>query len=215
MYGLLISLAIIISLLLSDKFAKKRGLNTEMLWEGSFWTILFGIIGARIYHVIDFWDAYSQNIVAIFRIWSGGLGIFGALLFGGLAFVVYLNKKGENVWDWLDIIAIPLPLAQAIGRWGNYFNNELLPYAIYESLADFTLFLVLLFLQKKKLVSGTLFLVYLAGYSVIRFLLEPLRQEAWQIAGLNVAQSISILLLLIVALRLWKLKKEKNVVSSG
>ena len=210
MYGLLISFAVIASLLLSEKFVRKKELNSELFWEGSFWAILSGIVGARIYHVIDFWEVYSQNISAIFRVWHGGLGIFGALFFGGIAFVLYLNKKKENIWNWLDVVAIPLPFAQAVGRWGNYFNNELIPYAIYESLADLGLFLVLIILQKKKLISGYLFFIYLIGYSVIRLFLEPLRERSWEIANLNVAQSISILLVLIASLMLWKLKQKNS-----
>lgn len=209
MYGFLITFSILVGLVIAEKNVEKKGLDKDLFWQGAFWTILFGVIGARLYHVIDFWDIYSSNLTSILTIWQGGQGIFGAIIAGGVTIVVFLKGKKQNIKAWLDIPALPLPLAQAIGRWGNYFNGELIPYAIYESFADVVLFLILLKLSKKNLPPGNLFITYIIGYSTIRLFLEPLRVNPWTIANLNVAQVISILLLLtsVMLLKKWDLKQ--------
>lgn len=211
MYGLLITFAILTSLVITEKNIGKAGLDKNIFWQAAFWAILFGVLGARLYHVIDYWEIYSTNPTAVLTIWHGGVGIFGALLAGGAALAIFLGRKGQDIKNWLDIIVIPLPLAQAIGRLGNYLNNELVPYVIYESLANLVLFLILLKLSRKATLPGTKLITYVIGYSTIRLLLEPLRANPWIIANLNVAQVISILLLLVsIALLIkWKPKQEK------
>src|SRR3990167_5494805 len=196
MYGILISLGILTSALYCDHIAKKKGLNSNILWEGLLAGLIFGIIGARLYHVLDLYSFYSQNPIRIFQIWNGGLGIYGGLFAGILAFIIYLKIKKERVLNWLDISAVGIPLAQGIGRWGNYFNKELLPYSIYESLFDIILFLVLSYLIKsRKIKSGIIFSSYLIGYGIIRIVLEKTRQGVWNIHGIDVAGFISLILI--------------------
>jgi len=197
MYGLTITFAIFVCLILVEKEVQKKGLDKETLWQVVFWTILAGIIGARAYHVIDFWEVYSTNPVSILHLWQGGLGIYGAIIAGTATAATLLIRSGQNAKEWLDVFAKYIPLGQAIGRWGNYFNNEHLPYAIYESLANLILFILLLVLSRRNFRSGIIFTFYLAGYAIIRFLLEPLRSDPWLIANLNVAQVVSILVLLV------------------
>ena len=196
MYGLIITLAIFVAVILAEKDVERNGLNKDIYWQTIFWTILLGIIGARAYHVIDHWELYSKNLVSILYVWQGGLGIYGALLLGSVTATVLLKRSGQNIREWLDIFAKVLPLGQAIGRWGNYFNNEHMPYAIYESIANLGLFFILTKLSKKDLRPGIIFTSYLTGYATIRFFLEPIRANSWTIANLNVAQVVSILLLL-------------------
>jgi phosphatidylglycerol:prolipoprotein diacylglycerol transferase len=135
LYGFFISIGIFLSLTFAQKLIKKK--DEEILWGLAFWAIIFGIIGARIYHVIDFYKFYSVNPVEILKIWNGGLGIWGALAGGALGITVYLKIKKEEILPWLDIVATVTPLAQAIGRWGNFFNKEIfgkpttLPWGIY------------------------------------------------------------------------------------
>lgn len=201
-YGLLIAFGILAAILFAEKLAREKNLNAELFWRATFWTIIFGIIGARLYHIIDFWEIYGRNLWLIPQIWHGGLGIFGALIAGGVFLIIFLKKHKQNVWLWLDIFALPIPLAQAIGRLGNYFNHELLPYAIYEASANLVLFATLILLNKRlkiKKVHGNIFLTYLIGYSIIRLFLERFRTDSWTVSGLNVAQFISILLVLVSA----------------
>lgn len=212
MYGFLVSFGILSALLISEKIAKREKRNIDLLWEMSFWVIIVGVIGARLYHVLDYLPYYLENPIKIFLIWHGGLGIIGGLLFGFLTSIIYLKIKRQDVMSWLDILVVGIPLAQAIGRWGNFFNKELygiktnLPWGIYEkelgyrvhplflyeSLLNLILFFILL---KTKGRLGTRFFIYLAGYSVIRFFLEFLRDRTWIVYNLNVAQVISILIL--------------------
>lgn len=194
MYGLVIGIGIFISILFAEKLVKDAGLNEKVLWKSAFWMILFGIIGARIYHVIDYWDVYAINPSKILALQEGGMGIFGGIIAGLLALIIYTSKLKEPVWKWLDIVGVVAPLGQSIGRWGNYFNNELMPYSIYESLLNLTLFLMLLKLKNKiKESSGIIFSIYLLGYGTIRLFLENIRINSWEINGINVAQGISIL----------------------
>ena len=235
MYGILISLGILVAALSAEKLAFEKKLKIDFLWNSLFWAIVVGILCARIYHVISLWEYYSLNIAEIFKIWEGGLGIWGGI-FGGVGFFILFAKiKKEPLLKWLDVAGVCLPLAQAIGRIGNFFNQELygpptkLPWGIYikpenrlpkvalfdkfhplflyESLLNLVLFGILYKLAKKNPRKGTLFLGYLIGYGSIRFLLEPLRLETWKISGLNVSQTISILVVLIGILCLFTLHR--------
>jgi prolipoprotein diacylglyceryl transferase len=175
MYGLTIALGIIICIFLTEKLCKNKGLDTSILWELSFWLILVGVVGARVYHVVDMWEAYSQNLIAALYVWNGGVSIFGALLAGIPTAALYLRSKKQNVLEWLDIFSVVAPLGQAIGRWGNVFNNELMPFALYESAADLVLFGLLYLIYRQKPRSGIVLAVYLIGYLLIRILLQPFR----------------------------------------
>jgi phosphatidylglycerol---prolipoprotein diacylglyceryl transferase len=174
-YGIIISLAILISSLLAENLVNKRGKDPLLLWDGLFWTILIGVIGARLYHVIDYWSYYSQDLVKILMFWKGGLGIIGGIIAGTITFAVYLKIKKENVFEWLDIAGLVVPLGQGLGRFGNIWNKELLPFAYYEMGCDFLLFIVLWLLQKRVKKKGGIFLLYIIVYSLIRLLLQPYR----------------------------------------
>jgi phosphatidylglycerol:prolipoprotein diacylglycerol transferase len=125
--------------LLASNEVKKRGEDPEHIFGILILALPLGLIGARLYHVISSWDFYSHNLGLIFAIWKtgGGLGIFGAVVGGILGLYIYIRWKRLSILQWLDICAPPLILGQAIGRWGNFFNQELyghptnLPWAIY------------------------------------------------------------------------------------
>ncbi|MEK7595627.1 MAG: prolipoprotein diacylglyceryl transferase [Patescibacteria group bacterium] len=140
MYGIVVTLGILISLWLCEKDWQEIDKNPEEMWDLTLIMIVFGIVGARIFHVIDYWEIYSGDYKLIFELWNGGLGIFGAVVGGLLGLVVFsiLNRYTfQKVLKILDIVAYGLPLAQFIGRWANYFNNELygkptnLPWKVY------------------------------------------------------------------------------------
>lgn len=196
MYGVLISFGILLALLHTELLAKKESLDTNFLWKTSFWVIVFGLIGARLYHVIEYWSYYVVDPVKILSIWNGGMGIIGGIIFGTATLIYFLKKTNQPKLKWLDLITLNIPLAQAVGRWGNFFNKELIPYAIYESLLDIILFLFLLVLKsKKKTKPGTIFFVYLMGYSIIRIVLETTKSTVWVINGWSVVQIISAFIL--------------------
>jgi len=177
LYGITISLSIFLCILITQKLVVKYKKNEEIFWGLSFWTILCGILGARIYHVLDYFDYYRYHQLDIFKIWNGGMGIWGGIFGGTLGAITYLKIKGEKIFPWLDIISVVTPLGQSVGRWGNFFNKEIFglpttlpwgiyiepekrpveflnyskfhPLFIYESILNFILFLFLLILYKK------------------------------------------------------------------
>ena len=136
-YGLIIALAVLAAGGMVFWEAKRKGQKPEHVLNTLFWGLIGGLAGARAYHVIHEWDFYSKNLLLIFNLWRGGLGIYGALLGGSLAVFVFTKIKDLNFLKWLDIAALGLPLGQAIGRWANFINQELygyptdLPWKIY------------------------------------------------------------------------------------
>ena len=134
-YGIMLVIGIIAAMLLARIEAKRRGENPDHIYTAMLFMVPLGFIGARAYHVIDQWSYYSQNPAEIFG--GAGLGIFGAVIGGAIGGIIYTKWRKLNTLRWFDICAPGLILAQAIGRWGNYFNQEVygkpsdLPWAIY------------------------------------------------------------------------------------
>lgn len=221
MYGILISLGSIGAFFIVEGIVKKRELDLRIFYNSINAAIIFALLGARLYHVIHYWSLYKNFPFLIIQVWKGGLGIFGALIGGVIGIYISLTKAGvkrKEMLEWLDIFAVGIPFIQAIGRWGNYFNKEIqgtetsLPWALkmegkfqhplflYESVLNFILFLILLWMEKRQqgkgIKKGTILFSYLLGYGLIRFFLEFLRVESWKINGINVAQGISIILII-------------------
>lgn len=123
-YGIIITSAIIIGLLLVEDRVKKTNQNVEKYYEFTIFAVIMSIIGARLYFVIFSWDTYKDNIWKVFNLREGGIAIYGAIIFGVLATVIFakLNKMKFSVI--VDTCAPSLILGQAIGRWGNFFNKE-------------------------------------------------------------------------------------------
>lgn len=146
-YGVLIMLGVLAAAWLCDKDAKRRGQNTDIVWDVLVWLLIGGIVGARIWHILTPPPSMvAQGITTMYylthpldalAIWKGGLGIPGAVIGGAIAMYIYARQHRISFPLWLDIIAPGLALAQAIGRWGNFVNQELygapsnLPWAIY------------------------------------------------------------------------------------
>ena len=133
LYGLMIGLGVLVGAWVASKKDKK-------IWDCLVWVIGGGIIGARLYHVVDWWSYYSQHLSQIPAVWQGGMGIYGGILGGILGLWIYTRRREEpnlRLLKLLDVGALGLPLGQAIARWGNYFNQELyglptnLPWGIY------------------------------------------------------------------------------------
>ena len=123
-YSIMLFLAILFGSNVAIDEAKKHGFSEDFMVNMLFLAIVLGIVGARVYYVIFNFDYYLTNPLEIFEIWNGGLAIHGGIL-AGLLFTIYYCKKHEmNLWKILDIIVVGLIIAQAIGRWGNFFNSE-------------------------------------------------------------------------------------------
>ena len=124
-YGIIIAGAVLIAGLLGARVARWLGEDPEDGWSMLLLVMVFGIVGARIYHVIHLWEHYSANPIEIPQIWNGGIGIPGALAGGALGILLATRSKGINTARWLDIFAPAALLGQAIGRLGNFVNQEL------------------------------------------------------------------------------------------
>jgi prolipoprotein diacylglyceryl transferase len=186
------------------------------------WAVPVGVIGGRIYHVITDWELFSDHPERIVQIWKGGLGIWGGIFLGVVVGIWVGHRRGIATSVLLTCVAPALPLAQSIGRWGNWFNQELfgrpttLPWALevsdfrtkqagypvgtlfhptflYESLACLVLCGLLLLLDKHVTRPGYLFLYYTAGYTLFRFFIEGLRIDpAHSAGGLRLNQWVSL-----------------------
>ncbi len=174
-YGLFMVLAILTAIYVTLKLTGYNNIKKEIIIDLVFWLIIFGLIGARIYHIFLESPYYLANPLAILKVWQGGLAIHGAIIGGLIAILYFAKKYKHNFWQITALIAPGLVLAQAIGRWGNYFNQELfglptsLPWSIpidmanrplqylqfsyfhptffYESLGNLLIFIILIILN--------------------------------------------------------------------
>ncbi len=209
-YGIILSFAIFTGIFLAQYFVKtKTDMKTFYYFERSIpLTVALGLIGARLFYVLGSLDYFSQNPKEIFMINHGGISIWGAIFFGIIGIYLYTKSKKISFLKYADFWSLVLPLCQAIGRFGNYFNQEAFgrpaqgfiklyvdkpyrpqnftdieffePAFLYESILDICAFMVLLYLFKKfnNLKSGTIFFSYLTIYSIIRLAIESIRIDS-------------------------------------
>lgn len=228
-YGLLIASAVLIGTVLALKEAKRKGVNEETLIDMLLFAVPAAIIGARAYYVVFMWDYYSKNPSQILNIRGGGLAIHGVIIAGTLVAIIFAKVRKESFWKLADIVAPSLILGQAIGRWGNFANQEAhggptdLPWGImvdgvkvhptflYESIWNLLVFGFLLWYRRKKAtVEGEIYLLYLILYSVGRFFIEGLRTDSLMLGPFRVAQLISLAIIMSGgAYLIWKKKRIK------
>ena len=143
-YGIIIMVGVLVAVAIAVRESKRRGLDSEIVWDMVPWLLIMGIVGARLWHVFTPSKSmgvgpeyYFSHPLEILNTRQGGLGIPGGVIGGVIALIIYTRKKKLSFLTWADIIAPGLALAQAIGRWGNFFNQELygppssLPWAIF------------------------------------------------------------------------------------
>ena len=123
-YSVLITIAVIIAYFMIYSESKRFNIKSEFIFNMMFWTLIFGILGARIYYVVFNWSYYSENLSEIYKIWNGGLAIHGGIIAGALTIIIYCKKYKVKVGRIMDLIVPALLLGQALGRWGNFFNGE-------------------------------------------------------------------------------------------
>ncbi|MBI4188522.1 MAG: prolipoprotein diacylglyceryl transferase [Chloroflexi bacterium] len=223
---------IVVAVWLSARLVSKAGLSVDTLYSLALWGIPGGIIGARLVHVIDYWDFYTANPGSILAVWTGGLAIWGGILGGTLAGVIFTRVKGVPTARYADLVAPGLILAQAIGRIGDIINGEhfstptSLPWGVvythpdspaygrppthpavaYELLMDLLIFAILWRWRERIRPDGSLFLLYLSLYATGRFFLSFLRLDSNTVfLSLNQAQWICLLVLAVtVPLLVWR-----------
>ncbi len=123
-YSLFILIGVGIAYWMILREAKKFDISNDNIFNMFFWTLVVGILGARLYYVIFNWEYFGSHISEVWQLWQGGLAIHGGILFGLLTINLFCRKHEMRVLKILDIIVVPLILAQGIGRWGNFFNSE-------------------------------------------------------------------------------------------
>ena len=123
-YSVLLLTGMIVAIILLIKEGKRFNIPKDFLFNLAFWVIIFGIIGARIYYCLFNFNLYKDNLLDILKIWEGGLAIHGGLIAGFITLVIYTKRYNVNTIKITDMTVVPLLLAQAIGRWGNFFNGE-------------------------------------------------------------------------------------------
>ncbi|PKO16624.1 MAG: prolipoprotein diacylglyceryl transferase [Chloroflexi bacterium HGW-Chloroflexi-10] len=220
-YGLIVAAAILIGTLLAVREAGRKGFNTEKITENVLWIIIAGMIGARLFHVIDHWPGeFAANPIRALYIWEGGLAIWGGVLGGLIALAILARIEHWNFPRLLDAFVPGVVLAQAIGRiaciitgdaigkptngpFGFAYTNPnamvpqlgvyYTPTPVYEVLMNLTIFTLLWKLRKKNLPDGLLSLIYLVFYSSVRFFIAFTSSYLIIALGLNQAQIISIL----------------------
>jgi phosphatidylglycerol---prolipoprotein diacylglyceryl transferase len=125
-YGVMLLLGILAAVWLTGRRWTRRGGDWDLVFRVAMWGVAGGVVGARLYHVITSWNEVPDpKWQGVFEIWRGGLGIWGGILGGVLAGAIVVRSSGNSVYRFMDVVAPGLLLAQAIGRWGNYFNQEL------------------------------------------------------------------------------------------
>jgi phosphatidylglycerol:prolipoprotein diacylglycerol transferase len=227
-YGIIMASAFLIGISLAYYRAAANNIDPNHILNMVTLIIPAAIIGARIYYVAFEWDNYAGNLYEIIAIWHGGLAIHGGVLGGILAGLIYLKITRITrlpLWKTADIMAPSLILGQAIGRWGNFINQEAHggpvsekfisyfpnliqkqmyingqyyhPAFLYESLWDFLVFLILIFRWPRKKFQGEIAFLYLALYSVGRFFIEGIRTDSLMLGPFRVAQLMSIVLVII------------------
>ncbi|AHI56907.1 prolipoprotein diacylglyceryl transferase [Listeria ivanovii] len=226
-YGVIIASAVVIALLLALSEANKRKMDKEIIVDLLIWAIPISIISARIYYVIFEWDFYKNNLGEIVKIWHGGIAIYGALIGAVLTAVIFSRIKKISFWQLADVIAPSLIIAQAIGRWGNFMNQEAhgaettrtflenlhlpefiinqmyidgayyQPTFLYESLWNVIGFIILLVIRRTKIRRGELFLSYVIWYSFGRFFIEGMRTDSLMWGDFRVSQVLSVLLIIL------------------
>ncbi len=219
-YAVCILIGIVVAVIVTDRRWVRRGGAQGLTYDVAMWAVPFGIVGGRLYHLATDWQTYfgpdGAGLGAAVQIWNGGLGIWGAVLLGGVGAWIGCRRQGVPLPPFGDAVAVGLPLAQAIGRFGNWFNQELfgrptdLPWALeidaehrpegYEQYATFhpTFLYEALWLvavagavawadRRWRLGHGRAFALYVALYCVGRFGIELLRIDpATHVEGLRI-----------------------------
>jgi prolipoprotein diacylglyceryl transferase len=232
-YGILMGIAVATAYTVTVRRYGRFGGDEVVAGRVAVWAIVIGFLGARFAYVITRLDRYEGDWLGVIRIWEGGIAMFGGLTGGFLAVIWSIRRQGGSFPMFADAVALGLPAAQAIGRWGNYFNQELfgtptdLPWALeidrarrpaqyldaetfhptflYESLWSVATILALLWVEKRfSLKRGSLLLCYLAAYGTIRFVLELIRTDTtFRFLGLSRNGWVSMAVVLGAVAWLW------------
>ena len=218
-YAVCIVVGIVVALILARLSKEKFEIDFSFVMESSILAIIFGTIGARLYYVLFKMSDYTKNPVEIFNLRNGGLAIYGGLICGGLAILIYSKIRKKDTLNLLDYIVPFVAIAQFFGRFGNFFNiesygyqtNSLLrmgintnngyievhPMFLYEALINLAIFIFLRIMQKKRKFKGEIFLLYCMCYSGCRAILEGFRADSLMLGSFRASRVVSLVIFVI------------------
>ena len=219
-YSVLVVAGMTVAILLAQREEKRMALPRDTMIDLALWLLPIGVLGARVYYVVFSWDNYAADPLSALYIWEGGLAIYGGLIAGAVTAVVFAKRRRLSIVTLLDAIAPGVALAQAIGRWGNFFNMEayglpvtdafwqFFPAAVlipesggnvwhmatffYESCWDLLTFCFLWRGRAKRGGSGRTVLWYVLLYGAGRQLIEPLRMDSLLAGNARVSQWLAL-----------------------
>ncbi|MCR4393797.1 MAG: prolipoprotein diacylglyceryl transferase [Dehalococcoidales bacterium] len=223
-YSLIVSLAIIVAITVAIYEAKRRGITPDKIFGLAPWAISGGLLGARLFHVIDHWSYYASNPLQTIAFWLGGLAIWGALIGGGIATLIYTRLNKIPFLFLADTLVPALLTAQIIGRFACIIDGDAVggitslpwafiylnpgamvpdgllgvpvhPYPVYDQIWNLLGLGIALKLRHHLKISGQLFMVYLSIYAVGRFVFSFVRQENIWFWGLQEAQVLALIIL--------------------
>ncbi len=222
-YGIMISSAVLMGLFTALRRTDRYGITEDQVISFFYWVVPAALVGARTGFVIFNLSLYSHNWLTVFAFREGGMSIHGAIFASILTGYIYTKRTNIDFWRLADLCVPGLILGQAIGRWGNFFNQEAygvettLPWAmyidgawrhptfLYEFIWNLLVFTFLIYKSKGEKVNGGIFIYYLILYSVGRFLIEGVRVDSPFWGEFRVAQLLSLVLILGgIALYQWR-----------
>ncbi|QRN85220.1 prolipoprotein diacylglyceryl transferase [Clostridia bacterium] len=239
-YGILIGIGIALALLVVFNLSKKTNLDTDEVIDACIYMLPFGFVGARLYYVIFNLGYYMNRPDEIIKVWHGGLAIHGGVIAALIFLYFYSKRKKMDLLHLLDTLAPAVILAQAIGRWGNFINQEAYggivskayishfpnfiqegmliggnyhhPTFLYESVWNLGVFAILLYLSLRQTKpKGSILAGYLMLYSMGRFFIEGLRTDSLMFGPLRVAQVVSLLGVIVGLVILYVAKRRDKV----
>lgn len=232
-YGVIIGCGMLLACLLAGWRAKRAGYKTDLILDFVLWAIPIAVVCARLYYVIFEWDYYSQDLTRILAFREGGLAIYGGVIGGIATAVIFCRIQRFPLLRLMDFAMPSLILGQAIGRWGNFVNQEafgnlitdpglqFFPYGVYierlgewhqatffyESMWNLAVFIIMMLVARKVKKAGWMTVLYFVGYGLGRFFIEGLRADSlYLIPGLRVSQLVSLMLIVAGIVMAWLIK---------
>lgn len=218
-YGIIIATGIILAFVFGMKICEEHELTRDNITDILIYGLPSAIICARIYYVIFEWSDYKDNLLDIFKIWEGGIAIYGAIIGACLSTYIYCRTKKINVMKAFDVGAYGLLIGQICGRWGNFVNAEAFgavtslpwgmqiteisstlsfhPTFLYESLWNLGVLIILILKRKKRTFDGEMFLGYVTLYGLGRFWIEGLRTDSLYLGAVRISQLVALLCVIV------------------
>jgi len=233
-YGIIITCGLLISLLIAKKDKEKYHIDWDDITTFLINAIIVGFVCARLYYVVFKWEYYSQHLDEIVKIWNGGIAIYGGVIGAMVTGIVFCKVKKIPFLSLCDFCVPYLSLAQSIGRWGNFINREAYgsettsilrmgifdsqvndyifvhPTFLYESIATFFIFMILLWVKKKQKFEGQLFYLYMILYGLARSLIEGLRTDSLYLGNFRISQVLAILFVCVFS-TIYYMKRHQKV----